>query len=139
VRWIVVEKRVGEVVNEGRVGDGQVDPLAVILTMQPLYAEDVAWEVVIDPHDYFVEILEITPSTQAAPGETVSAKVRVGHARPNDLYRITVRASKAGVEIQGPSQCIVRGSTPAAFRFTSVEAGRAGITVGVEKVEGTLP
>ncbi len=136
VRWIMVEKRVGELVPEGRTGDGQVDPQAVVLTLQPLYSEDVNWEVVVDPHDYFVEILEITPSTQASPGETVSAKVRVGRARQDEVYRLIARASQADVEILGERERIVRGSAPVSFRFTSVSAGRGGIAIGVEKVEG---
>lgn len=136
VRWIVVEKRVGEIRAGGPVGDGQVDPMAVVLTMQPLYREDLEWEIVVDPHDYFVEVLEIIPKSQAAPGETVNAKVRVGHSRPNDRYRITARVSQSGVEILGEAECIVRGSSPATFRFTSLVPGRAGIAVGVEKLEG---
>ncbi|HLY76249.1 MAG TPA: hypothetical protein VKU80_19265, partial [Planctomycetota bacterium] len=95
VRWIMVEKPVGEVVPNGQNGDGQVDPRSMIVTLQPLYSEDVNWEVVVDPHDFYVEIVEISPKGQAAPGETVSAKVRVGHARPGDLYRLTARSSQA--------------------------------------------
>jgi hypothetical protein len=120
------------VVAEGRVGNGQVDPDAIVLTMQPLYREDVSWEVVIDPHDYFVEILEVTPKVPAAPGETVSARVRVARARPDELYRLTARGSQGDVRILGAAQCVVRGDAPAAFRFTSLEPGRAGIAVGVE-------
>jgi hypothetical protein len=136
VRWIVVEKRASELTEGGWVGDGRVDPEAVVLTMQPLYREDLEWEVVVDPHDYFVEVLDITPTSQAAPGETVKAKVRVGHARLNEHYRLTARASQSGVEILGEAECIVRGSAPATFRFTSPVPGRAGIAVGVEKLEG---
>jgi hypothetical protein len=139
VRWIMVEKPVGDVVPSGQNGDGQVDPRSVIVTLQPLYAEDLNWEVTVDPHDYFVEILEITPKAQAAPGETVIARVRVGHARPGELYRLTARASRTGVEILGGKECIVRGGAPAAFRFTSLEPGRAGITVGVERLEPRGP
>jgi hypothetical protein len=139
VRWIVVEKTVGEIVPDGRIGEGRVDPEAVVLTLQPLYSEDVHWEVVVDPHDYFVEILEISPNRQASPGETVSATVRVGHARQNEHYRLTARASQTGVRILGESQVIVQGATPTAFRFTSLEPGRAGIAVGVEKIEGAAP
>jgi hypothetical protein len=135
VRWIVVEKRVGEVTPGGWVGDGQVDPQAVVLTMQPLYREDLEWEVVVDPHDYFVEVLEIVPGSQATPGETVTAKVRVGKARPGDVYRLVAKASRADVQILGVSEQIVHGGTPALFRFTSSSTGPGGIAVGVEKVE----
>jgi hypothetical protein len=139
VRWIVVEKRVGEIVPEGRMGDGQVDPQAVVLTMQPLYREDLEWEVVVDPHDYFVEVLEISPSRQASPGETVSATVRVGKAKASDSYRLVARPSNADVVIQGEAEHTVRGSSPATFRFTSRAGGRAGIAVGVEKMKEVLP
>ena len=134
VRWIMVEKPVGEVVPNGQNGDGQVDPRSMIVTLQPLYSEDVNWEVVVDPHDFYVEILEISPKGPAAPGETVSAKVRVAHARAGDLYRLTAKSSKDDVQILGERQQLVRGGTPAAFRFTSLGPGRAGISVGVEKV-----
>jgi hypothetical protein len=135
----VVEKRVGEIVPDGRTGDGQMDPQSIVLTMQPLYSEDVHWEVVVDPHDYFVDILEISPGPSAAPGETVSVKVRVGKARKDDVYRLIARPSSTDVVIQGAAEHIVHGSTPAVFRFTSTAGGRAGIAVGVEKVEAGLP
>lgn len=135
VRWVVVEKRVKDIVPDGRTGDGQVDPESVVLTMQPLYREDVNWEVVVDPHDYFVEVLEITPSSQASPGETVTARVRVGKARSDSTYRLIARASHQDVEILGEKELVVHGSAVAIFRFTSVATGRGGIAVGVEKVE----
>jgi hypothetical protein len=135
VRWIMVEKPAGEVVSGGQNGVGRVDPQAVVLTMQPLYREDLEWEVVVDPHDYFVEVLEISPRAQVVPGETVTAKVRVGRARPNELYRLTARASQAGVEILGEGSCLVGGSSPANFRITSLSPGRAGIAVGLDELE----
>jgi hypothetical protein len=135
VRWIVVEKRVGDVTAGGWVGDGQVDPQAIVLTMHPLYREDLEWDVVVDPHDYFVEVLEIAPGTQVTPGETVTAKVRVGKARPGDVYRLVAKGSRADVQILGAFEQIVHGSTPALFRFTSISTGPGGIAVGVERVE----
>lgn len=135
VRWIMVEKPVGDVVPRGQNGDGQVDPKSMIVTLQPLYSEDVNWEVVVDPHDFYVEILEITPRGQASPGETVSAKVRVGRAREGEIYRLTARASRSDVEIVGAREMLVRGGTPASFRFTSLAPGRGGIAIGVEKVD----
>jgi hypothetical protein len=111
-----------------------VDPQAFVLTMQPLYREDLAWEVIVDPADFFVEILEVTPNAEAAPGETVRARVRVARAKPEEVYRLTARSSQAAVRILGPSQCIVKGNAPAAFHFTSVCPGRAGILVGVERM-----
>jgi hypothetical protein len=139
VRWIMVEKAIGEIVPNGQNGDGQVNPASMVLTLQPLYSEDVDWEVVVDPHDFFVEILEIEPSRQASPGETVSAKVRVGRAREGDTYRLTARASQSDVQIVGERIKTVRGSAPASFRFTSLSPGKGGIAIGVEKVEGRGP
>ena len=136
VRWIVVEKTIGDFAPGGRSGDGQVDPRAAMLTMQPLYAEDVNWEVVVDPHDFFVEVLDISPSAQASPGETVTARVRVGKARSHDMYLLTARASSHDVEVIGASEMIVRGNAIALFRFTSLTAGRGGIAVAVERVDG---
>src|SRR6185295_16988199 len=74
VRWIMVEKPIGEVVPNGQNGQGQVDPRSAIVTLQPLYSEDVNWEVVVEPHDFYVEIIDITPRGQASPGETVTAR-----------------------------------------------------------------
>lgn len=135
VRWIMVEKPIGEVVPNGQNGQGQVDPRSAIVTLQPLYSEDVNWEVVVEPHDFYVEIIEITPRGQASPGETVNAKVRVARARVGDVYRLTARASRSDVRIVGGSEITVRGDAPANFRFTSLAPGRGGIAVGVEKVD----
>lgn len=139
VRWIMVEKAVGDVVPHGQNGDGQVDPQSMIVTLQPLYSEDVNWEVVVDPHDFYVEILEITPHGQASPGETVSAKVRVGRAREGEVYRLTARASRSDVQIISDRDIIVRGGAPVSFRFTSLAPGRGGIAIGVEKVAPSGP
>jgi len=136
VRWIVVEKKIGDLAPDGRSGDGQVDPRAAMLTMQPLYAEDVNWEVVVDPHDFFVEVVDISPNAQATPGETVTARVRVGKARSNESYLLTARASSHDVELIGASELVVRGNAVAMFRFTSLTAGRGGIAVGVERLDG---
>lgn len=134
VRWIVVEKQVGEVLPGGRVGDGQVDPRARVLTMQPLYREDLQWEVVVDPHDYFVEVLEISPGVSANPGEIITAKVRVGRARAGEVYRLTAIASRSDVRIVGTAEQVVLANTPAFFRFTSATIGVGGISVGVDRI-----
>jgi hypothetical protein len=135
VRWIVVEKRLGEINVDGWGGDGQVDPQAIVLTMQPLYREDLEWEVVVDPHEYVVEVLGISPSGQASPGETVSATVRVGKARPGECYRLVARPSSVEVQLIGAAECTVRGGSPAVFQFTSLRAGRGGIAIGVERLD----
>lgn len=139
VRWIMVEKPIGEVVPNGQNGQGQVDPRCAIVTLQPLYSEDVNWEVVVEPHDFYVEILEITPRGQASPGETVTAKVRVGRARETDTYRLSARASCSDVEIVGDRERTVRGGAPASFRFTSLSPGRGGIAIGVERLDPPIP
>ena len=136
VRWIVVEKKAGDLVPDGRSGDGHVDPRATMLSMQPLYAEDVNWEVFVDPHEFFVEVVDISPSSQASPGETVTARVRVAKARSRETYRLTARASHQDVRVIGPSETIVRGSAVALFRFTCATVGRGGIAVAVERIEG---
>ena len=135
VRWIVVEKRVDEVIPEGRLGDGQVDPGAIVLTMQPLYAEDLEWKVVVEPRDYFVEVLEISPRAQASPGEIVTAKVHVARARSEDRYRLVAKASRPDVQLLGTAEQIVQGGAPVLFRFTSISSGPGGIAVGVERLD----
>jgi len=134
VRWIMVEKPVGEVVPHGQNGDGRVDPRSMIVTLQPLYPEDVSWEVMVDPHEFTVEILEINPPGPAKPGETVTAKVRVARARPGETYRLTANASRSDVRIVSDRALTVRGGSPAQFRFTCLVPGKGGIAIGVEKV-----
>lgn len=134
VRWIVVETLVGDAVRQGDLGHGRLDPTSRLLALEPLYAEDISWEVVVDGRNsLFVEVLEITPARHAAPGETVMAKVRVGGARPGRLYRLIARPSQENVEILGEPEKFVRGDSPAVFRFTSLSSGRAGIAVEVER------
>lgn len=139
VRWIVVEKKVGELLPDGVVGEGRLDPAAQLLALQPLYREDLEWEVVVDPHDYFVEVLEISPGTSAAPGEVVTAKVRVGRARKGERYRLLANASQAGVQVLGDAEHIVKEGATAVFRFTSSLPGAGGIAVSVERVSSGLP
>ena len=133
-RWIMVEKTLGELLPAGRSGDGQVDPGAQVLTLQPLYREDLSWEVVVDSRDYSVEVLEISPPGPASPGEAVMAIVRVAQARKGELYRLSARPSRAGVRVIGETDLVVPGDTPAVFRFTSISSGRGGIAVGVERL-----
>jgi len=135
IRWIMVEKRLGDLLPEGLVGDGRADLESALLALEPLDAEDVSWEVQVDPHDYGVEVLEILPSPRAAPGETVTATVRVGRARTGELYRLIARAMRGDVELLGPSENTVQGSAPASFRFTSSSLGRGGIAIDVQRVE----
>ncbi|HVR86766.1 MAG TPA: hypothetical protein VMU54_20755 [Planctomycetota bacterium] len=139
VRWILVEKRLADVIPDGRVGDGRADPEALLLTLVPLGPEDVRWQVLVDPADYFVEVLEITPSGETAPGETVTAKVRVARARKGEVYRLVARASRPDVEILGSSERVVREDAPALFRFTSRSTGRGGIAIGVERAQERGP
>ena len=134
VRWVVVEKPVGDILPQGKSGDGRVDPGARLLSLHPLYREDLQWEVVVDPRDYFVEVLEILPGASANPGEVVSAKVRVGGAKAEELYRLTATGSRPDVQILGDQEQFVRGIAPAVFRFTSSSPGAAGISVGVERL-----
>src|SRR5579864_6620070 len=95
VRWIMVEKRLGDLLPQGLGGDGRTDPESALLALEPLDAQDVSWEVQVDPQDYGVEVLEILPSPRAAPGETVTATVRVGRARPGELYRLMAHVLRA--------------------------------------------
>lgn len=134
VRWVVVEKPVGDVLPQGQSGDGRVDPGAHLLSLQPLYREDLQWEVVVDPRDYFVEVLEVLPGSSANPGEVVSAKVRVGGAKAGEMYRLTATVSRPDVQLLGDREQLVRGNAPAVFRFTSSSTGAGGIAVGVERL-----
>lgn len=142
VRWIFVEKRADEVYSGAAMGQGPVDPAAPVLTVQPLYSEDVNWEVVVDPRAYFVELVSVDPRPQAAPGEVVTATVRVGGARPEEMYRLIARPSQSDVRILGDREKVVRGSRLASFQFTSLSTGRGGIGVEVERIdreEGRIP
>ncbi|HLY75918.1 MAG TPA: hypothetical protein VKU80_17495, partial [Planctomycetota bacterium] len=106
-----------------------------LLALEPLDAEDVSWQVQVDPHDYVVELLGIAPSGRAAPGERVTATVRVGRARSEERYRLIARPSRGDVQLLGPWEQTVQGSTPASFTFTSTSTGRGGIAVDVQRVQ----
>jgi len=134
VRWIVVEMPVGEVIPGGQVGDGQIDPGAVLLTMQPLGRDDLGWRAVVDPCDGSVEVLEISPGPRASPGETVTAKVRVARAAEEEVYRLVAKVSRPEVQLIGAMEWVVQGGEPAWFRFTSRSSGRGGIEVRVENL-----
>lgn len=134
VRWVVVEKPVDDILPRGQSGDGRVDPGARLLSLHPLYREDLQWEIVVDPRDYFVEVLEILPGPSANPGEVVSAKVRVGGAKAGEMYRLTATVSRPDVQILSDREQVVRGNAPAVFRFTSSSTGAGGIAVGVERL-----
>lgn len=135
LRWIMVEKRADQVYSGSVRGDGQVDPSSTLITMVPLYREDLEWKVVVSPPEYTVEVLEILPSPEASPGETVSATVRVGRAVPGERYLLTAKARTADVHILGAREQIVSGNNPAVFRFTSLAAGPGGIGVSVERID----
>jgi hypothetical protein len=133
VRWLLVERRYADVAPTGS-GDGRINPDATVLAFQPLYPEDLSWEVVIDTEEHYVEVVGFSPAGQARPGEIVSATVRVGKAKAGQLYRLSAKASQADIRILGESQATVKGSDTAVFRFTSCASGRAGIAVGVERI-----
>jgi hypothetical protein len=135
VRWILVERQYGDVASPSDAGDGRVNPDATVLAFQPLYPEDLKWDVLVEAQEQFVEVVSFTPSGAAAPGEVVSAVVRVGKAKADQLYRLSAKASQNDVTIIGEAQMIVKGSNTAVFRFTSCTSGRAGIAVGVDRVE----
>lgn len=133
VRWILVERRYADVAPR-QPGDGIVNPDATVLAFHPLYAEDLTWDIVVEPEDHFVELVSFSPPGPAAPGEIVSATVRVGKAKAGQVYRLSAKASQADVRILGEVQAVVQGGESAIFRFTSRVSGRAGIAVGVERI-----
>ena len=102
--------------------------------MEPLYPEDLGWTAEVESRGYFVEVLEVTPPGLVAPGEVVTARLRVGNARPGVIYRLVARPSTPDVRIVGEAEITVRGPEVAVFRFTSLSGGRGGIEVGVERV-----
>ena len=134
VRWLLVERSYGELAAVEKGGEGNINPEAMVLAFQPLYPEDLKWEVLVEAQEQFVELVSFTPQAAAAPGEVVSATVRVGKAKPAEFYRLSAKASQADVRILGEAQTVVKGSEPAVFRFTSCASGRAGIAVGVERI-----
>ena len=136
VRWVLVEKRYGDLADPPPTGDGRVNPDAVVLAFQPLYPEDLEWDVVVDSEEHYAQVVACTPQGAARPGEIVTAIVRVGKPKAGRRYQLTARPSQPEVQILGESQAIVQGNETAVFRFTSALSGRAGITVGVELLKG---
>jgi hypothetical protein len=135
LRWIVVEKRVADLGGGGRAGDGQVNPEAVVLAILPLAREDLDWQVVVRAHDYFVEVIDLDPSGPARPGERIRARVRVGRAGKDDLYRLSAQASSPEIAIFGAREQLVRGPGIVTFQFTSASSGPGGIEIAVEKMD----
>ncbi len=134
VRWILVERRYADVSGTTAIGDGRVNPDAVVLAFQPLYPEDLTGEVAVDPEDPFVEVVAFSPTGPTRPGEVVTATVRVGKAKAGQLYRLSAKLLQADVRILGEATRVVQGAESAVFRFTSCTSGRAGIAVGVERI-----
>lgn len=134
VRWIVVEKRAGELAKEGALVDRPLEESSTLLAMQPLYPEDLNWVVKVEAQDFFVELLEITPAGTAAPGERVSARVRVGNAQKEATYRLVARPSSGDVRLLGAPEVLVRGPSPTTFSFTSLAPGAGGIAIAIERL-----
>jgi hypothetical protein len=134
VRWLLVERPYGEVAAGPKDEDGAINPNAVVLAFQPLYPEDLKWDILVEAQEQFVELVSFTPQGAAVPGEVVSAVVRVAKAKPDQLYRLSAKTSQCDVRILGEAHTIVKGNEPAVFRFTSCVSGRAGIAVGVERI-----
>lgn len=134
VRWILVERRYGDVARRGDTGDGTINPEATVLALQPLYPEDLTWEVVVSPEEHFVELVNYSPAGPATPGEIVSATVRVGKAKSGQLYRLLAKPSHSDVRVLGDTQAVVKGEETTVFRFTNCTSGRAGIVIGVERI-----
>lgn len=142
VRWILVERRYGDIASAGAAGDGQINPEATVLAFQPLYEEDLTWEVVVSPEEHHVELVGFSPAGPASPGEVVSATVRVGKAKAGQRYRLSAKPSQPDVRILGEAQVEVKGDEATIFRFTSCASGKAGIAVGVEQIQewgNTMP
>lgn len=131
IRWVVVEKRVGDLAEARAIAGGDFAPEVRILALEPLFPEDLGWTAEVEGRGTFVEILEVTPPGLVAPGEVVTARVRVGNARPGVAYRLVARPSTPDVQIMGEAEIRVRGPEVVVFRFTSLSGGRGGIEVGV--------
>lgn len=139
VRWILVERRYGTLEAPPKAGDGSINPEAVVLAFQPLYTEDLTWEVVVNPEEHFVKLVGVSPSGPVAPGEVISATVRVGNAKIGQLYRLLATPSHSDVRILGHNEVTVNGEAATIFRFTSSSSGRTGIGVGVERIGRNYP
>jgi hypothetical protein len=136
VCWILVERRYGNLeAPPPSTEAGTVNPDAVVLAFQPLYREDLTWEVVVEPEEHFVELVSYSPSGPVAPGEVVSATVRVGKSKAGQRYRLLARASHTDVRLIGHNEAVVKGEATAVFRFTRSTSGRGGIEVGVNRME----
>jgi hypothetical protein len=135
VGWILIERPYGDLRGAPGAMDGRVNPNAVCLAFQPIFAEDMAWNAEVDPQEHLIEVVSIEPSRPAAPGEIVTATVRVGRALENRRYRLRARPAQEDVRIVEDPEAIVRGRAPAVFRFTSLSSGRGGIVVDAERVE----
>lgn len=133
IRWILVERRYADI-ESNSAGDGRINPDSIVLTFQPLYPKDLTWEVVVSPDKHYVELVEFSPSGPASPGEVITARVRVGNAKRDQVYVLMAKPCQPEVKILGQEKAIVSGDSSAVFTFTSLTSGRGGIAVGVQVV-----
>ena len=131
VRWILVERRYGDLPDAPPSRDGKVNPDAVVLAFQPLYPEDLKWDVVVSPEEHFVELLGHSPTGSVPPGQVVTARVRVGRAKPNHRYLLEAVTTQPHVRVIGSNRVVVRGEEVSIFTFTSLTNGRGGVEIGV--------
>ena len=88
IRWILVEKSAEEIYPVSLPGGAEIDRRSKFLVWVPIYMEDLSWEVMVNLGSPYVVLLSLIPGEEARPGETVTAKVHVGNAKPGTIYRL---------------------------------------------------
>lgn len=132
LRWIVVEKLVGDLVDEGAWPEAQMQPGATMLAMAPVRDDVALWTPKIQAADYFVEVLAVSPEGRVEVGQVVTVSLRVGNAKPDAIYRLIASCGGGGTRILGEYERVVKGMEETKFRFTRVEGGLGVIRVDVE-------
>lgn len=132
IRWIVVERQVGDLYGPEVGGQGVIDPEAVVLVLEPLPSGPPRWQAEVTTDDFHVEVLSLVPPKEAGAGEIVTATVRVAGDRPEAAYRLTAVPCHSSIRLLDPSSQRARGNTPVQFRFTSLTGGRARVRIDAE-------
>lgn len=135
VRWILVERRAGDL-RDALAGEGAgLVPDARVLVATPVLSAGPRWSPEVRGRECpLVEVLELMPEGPLGVGETAWARLRVANARPEKLYRIRAEPIGDGTRILGPVEWVVRGSEPVRVAFTSLRAGPGTLRVFAEAI-----
>ncbi len=130
IGWRLVERPARELTDRGLGGDATLDPNSPVMVFEPVYEDELP--VVTRSGGRTgrtVEARVTTDPSRPAPGEVVTATVRVTHPGEGVRYEITAEPTRDGISILGSSTVIVSAGEPGVIRFTSRCQGAGGVVI----------